>query len=192
MAWPGVRHGVEAGGGITEDGAAFDRVQAVLGNSRHNSAGTWPGQVCDTVSELAAGITEEGGWPELLPFMFQCVQSGQPRVVEAALLVFAQLARYLADTLRQYLGTLHGVRAAAAPLPYYTPDHAIRQPYWKCSCCSDSGSHTWPCHALALLGVLLLLQHPVTHLAKPRCSPVAVLHDERRSVRTNDISSSSS
>jgi len=42
--------------------------------------------------------------------MFQCVQSGQPRLAEAALLVFAQLARYLADTLRQYLGTLHGVR----------------------------------------------------------------------------------
>lgn len=68
-------------------------------------------QVCDTVSELAAGILEGGDWPELLPFMFQCVQSGQPRMVEAALLVFAQLARYLADTLRQYLGTLHTVRA---------------------------------------------------------------------------------
>ena len=66
--------------------------------------------MCDTVSELAAGILEGGDWPELLPFMFQCVQSGQPRMVEAALLVFAQLARYLADTLRQYLGTLHTVR----------------------------------------------------------------------------------
>ena len=124
MAWPGVQHGVEAGGGITEAGAALNHVQCTPGNSRHNSAATRPGQVCDTVSELAAGITEEGGWPELLPFMFQCVQSGQPRVVEAALLVFAQLARYLADTLRQYLGTLHGVRAPAAPLQYCTPDHA--------------------------------------------------------------------
>ena len=63
------------------------------------------------MSELAAGILEGGDWPELLPFMFQCVQSGQPRMVEAALLVFAQLARYLADTLRLYLGTLHSVRA---------------------------------------------------------------------------------
>jgi len=75
-----------------------------------NSAGARRGQVCDTVAELAAGILEGGDWPELLPFMFQCVQSGQPRLAEAALLVFAQLARYLADTLRQYLGTLHGVR----------------------------------------------------------------------------------
>jgi len=76
-----------------------------------SSAGARRGQVCDTVAELAAGILEGGDWPELLPFMFQCVQSGQPRLAEAALLVFAQLARYLADTLRQYLGTLHGVRA---------------------------------------------------------------------------------
>lgn len=33
-------------------------------------------QVCDCVSELAAGIIEDQGWPELLPFIFQCVQSG--------------------------------------------------------------------------------------------------------------------
>ncbi|KAK9821719.1 hypothetical protein WJX81_003315 [Elliptochloris bilobata] len=74
-------------------------------------------KVCDTVSELAAGIMEGGGWPELLPFMFQCVQSRQPRMVEAALLVFAQLARYLADTLRQYLGTLHSVLVTSLGSP---------------------------------------------------------------------------
>ncbi len=34
-------------------------------------------KVCDCVSELAIGILEEQGWPELLPFMFQCVQSGE-------------------------------------------------------------------------------------------------------------------
>jgi hypothetical protein len=34
-------------------------------------------QVCDCVSELAAGIIEDQGWPELLPFIFQCVQSGE-------------------------------------------------------------------------------------------------------------------
>lgn len=33
-------------------------------------------QVCDLVSELAAGLLEKPGWPELLPFMFQCIQSG--------------------------------------------------------------------------------------------------------------------
>ena len=28
--------------------------------------------MCDTVSELAAGIVEDGQWPELLPFLFKC------------------------------------------------------------------------------------------------------------------------
>ena len=37
----------------------------------------WPlPQACDCIGELAAGIIEDQGWPELLPFMFQCMQSG--------------------------------------------------------------------------------------------------------------------
>jgi importin-5 len=70
-------------------------------------------QVCDTVSELAASIMEKPGWPELLPFIFQCVQSGDPRLMESALLVFAQLARHIMATLTQYMGTLHEVLGAA-------------------------------------------------------------------------------
>lgn len=66
-------------------------------------------KLCDTISELGAGILEEGGWPELMPFMFQCVQSGQARLQENALLIFSQLAQYLADAFIPYLGTLHGV-----------------------------------------------------------------------------------
>ncbi|PSC74524.1 ARM repeat-containing [Micractinium conductrix] len=66
-------------------------------------------KVCDCVSELAAGIIEDQGWPELLPFMFQCVQSGQPRLMESALLIFASLARYVMAVLTQYMGTLNGV-----------------------------------------------------------------------------------
>lgn len=65
-------------------------------------------QVCDTVAELAA-ITLAGGgsgWPELLPFLSQAVQSGQPRLMEASLLIFAQLAGHMMDTLLQFLGTL--------------------------------------------------------------------------------------
>lgn len=66
--------------------------------------------MCDTVSELAAVIMKEApGWPELLPFMSQAVQSGQPRLMEAALLVFAQLAGHMMPTLLQYMGTLHQV-----------------------------------------------------------------------------------
>lgn len=36
----------------------------------------------DLISELAAGTVESGGWPELQPFLFQAVQSGQDAVVE--------------------------------------------------------------------------------------------------------------
>ncbi|KAL4452685.1 hypothetical protein ABPG75_008347 [Micractinium tetrahymenae] len=66
-------------------------------------------KVCDCVSELAAGIIEDQGWPELLPFIFQCVQSGQPRLIESALLIFASMARYVMNVLTQYMGTLNGV-----------------------------------------------------------------------------------
>lgn len=67
-----------------------------------------PLQVCDTVSELAATTLASGGsgWPELLPFLSQAVQSGQPRLMEASLLIFAQLAGHMMDTLLQFLGTL--------------------------------------------------------------------------------------
>jgi hypothetical protein len=61
------------------------------------------------VAELASGTYEELGWPELLPFIFQCVQSNDTRLQESSLLVFAQLARHIMGTLRQYMGTLHEV-----------------------------------------------------------------------------------
>lgn len=67
-------------------------------------------QICDTVSELAAVTMETNGWPELLPFLSQAVQSGEPRRTEAALLVFAQLSGHMMPTLLQFMGTLHQVR----------------------------------------------------------------------------------
>ncbi len=63
------------------------------------------------MAELASGTYEELGWPELLPFIFQCVQSADTRLQESSLLVFAQLARHIMGTLRQYMGTLHEVLA---------------------------------------------------------------------------------
>ncbi|KAD7478233.1 hypothetical protein R6Q59_007682 [Mikania micrantha] len=66
-------------------------------------------KLCDTVSELASLVLPENGWPELLPFMFQCVTSGNPRHRESALLIFAQLAQYIGETLIPHLGTLHAV-----------------------------------------------------------------------------------
>lgn len=66
-------------------------------------------KLCDTVAELAASIMEEGQWPELLPFMFQCVSSDSPRLKESALLMFAQLSQFIGDHLHPHLSTLHTV-----------------------------------------------------------------------------------
>ncbi|ERN20418.1 hypothetical protein AMTR_s00068p00103300 [Amborella trichopoda] len=66
-------------------------------------------KLCDTVAELAAGVLAEGQWPELLPFMFQCVSSDSPRLRETALLMLAQLAQLVADALVPHLDTLHSV-----------------------------------------------------------------------------------
>ncbi|XP_010923358.1 uncharacterized protein [Elaeis guineensis] len=66
-------------------------------------------KLCDTVSELAAGLLPDDAWPELLPFMFQSVTSDNPRLQESALLIFSQLAQYIGDTLLPHLPTLHSV-----------------------------------------------------------------------------------
>lgn len=41
-------------------------------------------KLCDTISELASGILPDNGWPELLPFMFQCVSSDSSKLQESA------------------------------------------------------------------------------------------------------------
>ena len=66
-------------------------------------------QVCDTVSDLASSLmTEQGGWNELLPFMMTCIQSQNARLMEMALLVFANLGDVVSQ-LATYLPTLHDV-----------------------------------------------------------------------------------
>ncbi|ESQ41994.1 hypothetical protein EUTSA_v10012502mg [Eutrema salsugineum] len=66
-------------------------------------------KICDTVSELASGILPENGWPELLPFVFQCVSSDSPKLQESAFLVLAQLSQYVGETLTPHIKLLHGV-----------------------------------------------------------------------------------
>ncbi|KAF5735699.1 hypothetical protein HS088_TW15G01214 [Tripterygium wilfordii] len=66
-------------------------------------------KLCDTISELASGIVPEDCWPELLPFMFQCVQSDSPKLQESAFLIFAQLSQYIGDTLIPHIKHLHTV-----------------------------------------------------------------------------------
>ena len=54
-------------------------------------------------------MIETSGWQELLPFVFQLVQSPNPDSVESALLIFSQLAHYVMPVLTQYMGTLNGI-----------------------------------------------------------------------------------
>ena len=53
-------------------------------------------------------MTEQGGWNELLPFMMTCIQSQNARLMEMALLVFANLGDVVSQ-LAAYLPTLHDV-----------------------------------------------------------------------------------
>ncbi|KAL8262933.1 hypothetical protein R6Q59_024282 [Mikania micrantha] len=66
-------------------------------------------KLCDAISELASTILPENGWPELLPFMFQCVSSDSFRLQESALLMFAQLSQYVGTALVPHIKHLHGV-----------------------------------------------------------------------------------
>ncbi|XP_050216115.1 uncharacterized protein LOC126667195 [Mercurialis annua] len=68
-------------------------------------------KLCDTVSELASNILlpDSNGWPELLPFMFNCVSSDSAKLQESAFLIFAQLSQYIGDSLILYIKELHAV-----------------------------------------------------------------------------------
>ncbi|KAI5675094.1 hypothetical protein M9H77_06044 [Catharanthus roseus] len=66
-------------------------------------------KLCDTISELASSILPENNWPEILPFMFQCVTSDSVKLQESAFLIFSQLAQYIGDTLIPYIKDLHAV-----------------------------------------------------------------------------------
>ncbi|MFQ6634842.1 hypothetical protein Gotur_011993 [Gossypium turneri] len=69
-------------------------------------------KLCDTISELASSVVATRGWPELLPFLFQCVNSKNPNLEESALLIFSRLAQNVGETtetLIPHLNTLHSV-----------------------------------------------------------------------------------
>lgn len=81
----------------------------LLSSVLNESTRTIVKKLCDTVSELAASVVPENNWPELLPFMFNCISSDNSKHKESALLIFAQLAQYIGETLIPYLDTLHSV-----------------------------------------------------------------------------------
>ncbi|KAF5725527.1 importin-5-like [Tripterygium wilfordii] len=81
----------------------------LLSGLQHENSKSITKKLCDTISELASGIVPENGWPELLPFMFQCVQSDSPKLQESAFLIFAQLSQYIGETLIPHIKHLHAV-----------------------------------------------------------------------------------
>ncbi|PRQ33130.1 putative TOG domain-containing protein [Rosa chinensis] len=75
---------------------------------RQDNTKSISGSLCDAVSALAAGILQENGWPELLPFLFASVSADSlPPILQesAAFLIFAQLSPHLLP----YINELHTV-----------------------------------------------------------------------------------
>ena len=97
----------------TQDGIKGELLKVL----QEESARSIVRKACDTICELAAGILEEGKWPELLPFLFHCVTNGTANLKESALNVFAQLAEYIGDALVPHLATLHGILSQCLAAP---------------------------------------------------------------------------
>ncbi|XP_058114921.1 uncharacterized protein LOC131257956 isoform X2 [Magnolia sinica] len=63
--------------------------------------------LCDTVAELASTVIYEDGWPELLPFLFQCGGSENLCLKEKALLVLGQYMPIATSEMHPHLDTIH-------------------------------------------------------------------------------------
>ncbi|RWW57492.1 hypothetical protein BHE74_00035710 [Ensete ventricosum] len=78
-------------------------------------------KLSDTISALASSLLPDSAWPELLPFLFHAVSApDSPRLHESALLIFSQLAFYLADDtsfVGHHLSTLHSILLASLSHP---------------------------------------------------------------------------
>ncbi|KAG2400156.1 uncharacterized protein HKW66_Vig0099900 [Vigna angularis] len=70
-----------------------------------------PKKLYDTISELTATILPDdpSTWSDLLPLLFQWVTSPEPRLQEVSLMIFAQLAHYIGQTILPQLSTFHSV-----------------------------------------------------------------------------------
>jgi hypothetical protein len=82
-------------------------------------------KLCDTISELASSILPDNAWPELLPFMFQCVSSDSPKLQESAFLIFAQLSQYIGDSLTSHIKHLHDIFLQCLTSSTVNPDVRI-------------------------------------------------------------------
>eukprot|EP01023_Acetabularia_acetabulum_P020767 TRINITY_DN20853_c0_g1_i5.p1 TRINITY_DN20853_c0_g1~~TRINITY_DN20853_c0_g1_i5.p1 ORF type:complete len:1109 (+),score=260.05 TRINITY_DN20853_c0_g1_i5:163-3489(+) len=56
-------------------------------------------KICDTASDIAQLAVAEGQWKELVPFIFQCVNSKDPKHMESALIIFSETAAVILDEI---------------------------------------------------------------------------------------------
>ncbi|KAL5056547.1 hypothetical protein RYX36_037229 [Vicia faba] len=93
---------------LLKEQAELSQLQSTFVASLPNSNGSHSKPVksiakklCDTISELASALLSEdlASWPDLLPLLFQLFTSPDARLQEISLLVFAQLAHYIALAL---------------------------------------------------------------------------------------------
>lgn len=73
------------------------------------TAKTVSNKVCDTVSELGSVLLSQNNWPELLPFVFNCVSSDNCDVCEIGFLIFGNLGNCVSEVVVGYLDMLHSV-----------------------------------------------------------------------------------
>lgn len=66
-------------------------------------------KLCDAVSELSASVLPDGAWPELLPFVFQCLVTFNTKIQESALLILSRLSQFVGEVLITHIDTLHEV-----------------------------------------------------------------------------------
>ena len=68
---------------------------------------------CDAISELAVLVLVHEGWPEVVPFIFQCVQLGRVNLVESGPLILADISQKdRLDPLKGVMGALSQVLEA--------------------------------------------------------------------------------
>ena len=60
-------------------------------------------KVCDTIGELAIVIQVTSHWQELLPWIFQCIQTTNPNVCEVGLRTLSMVSMLFSDTCFLFL-----------------------------------------------------------------------------------------
>ncbi|XP_068648422.1 uncharacterized protein [Aristolochia californica] len=63
----------------------------------------------NVVSIIAKYAVPAGDWPDLLPFLFQCSQSGQEDHREVALILFSSLTETIGNTFQRHFADLHAL-----------------------------------------------------------------------------------